>query len=947
MHLDGLFAMVALAARAVMSAMDPGDNPHAVYHSSMSQNKPHGDDYKSRVTGTLNGTTLIVPIPLSLATELVPWDYKILNGTWQALLPDFDPDMYPLMLTAVFDHDVGSKRFAFNTPSFHRAAFEFPFIDRLHDDYTSFRWTKHMMITSGHVAARGASVYGIRVIPSTFDPPYDAYSCQGGRKTSFSAQSVDNTSSLAIETWPAAGDNAIPYPIDFIRNITNQPTFGGNRNCDNYIQLFNTSLTTDPAFEPVPVVARVKANLAPMSAKEDRKPTTYDKVYGWRLSTAFVEPVFPGSSLLRDVQLRDDTSAALRTVLRLSSVPIILVMVGDGAMAPKQFKIDRKNFGGHYDVRSTTDEQLYFVDMWSFGSGKPDLTLHDGPDNKAPIVAVCHMPALSNSFKIGLGDPVRLDAMVWEDLAKERLTQAGWRWATELLDKGTRTDLVWKRTKSAAVEGMTVPSMSSRNFKLQEAQKTDVLAVFTSERTYRTCGVLQVNVEGGREFELMVLATCLTLYEEARREAQRSWSAGSKIQTPKYDRYLPVIDHGRAMPSHSLHHNSTLDGPTPNMTITSIVDVDVFDGAGIRRIVNQCFEGSPGNVIEPRTMADVTIDGTGCTLMPGLIDSKVDANASPAALPSFAANGVTTIIDLSSTSAENRAMRRESRNPKLPSYLGTGCVIGSEAAASGGAFPFRTVRGVRTPVDAKRLVEELVADPIRADYIKAIADQPGLDQETLAAVVTAAHRSGKLAIAHASQCQAYDAALLAGFDVVTAVPIDGQLDAVTVQGLADKGVAVVPTLCFLNQALQDGASSERAYDHAVVAVRQLYQAGVRICAGTVANHQRGISIPFGTSLHDELELLSRAGLSNLDVLRAATCVPAKVFRLHDRGVVEPGMRADLVLVQGNPLSDLTATRRIRQAWIEGVKVDVEAMLETERKGEAHVQRDDRGANFGA
>ena len=76
----------------------------------------------------------------------------------------------------------------------------------------------------------------------------------------------------------------------------------------------------------------------------------------------------------------------------------------------------------------------------------------------------------------------------------------------------------------------------------------------------------------------------------------------------------------------------------------------------------------------------------------------------------------------------------------------------------------------------------------------------------------------------------------------------------------------------------------------------------------------------------ELELLSKAGLSNLDVLRAATCVPASVFRLHDRGTIEAGKRADLVLVHGTPLTDLTATRRIRQAWIEGVGVEVEMEL---------------------
>ncbi|KAK4073056.1 hypothetical protein Purlil1_13169 [Purpureocillium lilacinum] len=207
--------------------------------------------------------------------------------------------------------------------------------------------------------------------------------------------------------------------------------------------------------------------------------------------------------------------------------PITTTVVAD-AMVPRQFKINRKNFSRHYDIETTDGRHMYYVDMRTFGFRNPDLTLHEGPDNKAPVVAVCHMPALSNSFKIGVGDPSssRLDAMLWENLAKESLTKSGWRWSADMPD-GTRAGLVWKRTKSSTVEGMAMPSISSRNFKLQDVATGEILAVFTSKRTYKTCGILQVNVERGHDFELMVLATFLTLYEEARREAQRSWSAGS------------------------------------------------------------------------------------------------------------------------------------------------------------------------------------------------------------------------------------------------------------------------------------------------------------------------------------------------------------------------------------------------------------------------------------
>ena len=80
----------------------------------------------------------------------------------------------------------------------------------------------------------------------------------------------------------------------------------------------------------------------------------------------------------------------------------------------------------------------------------------------------------------------------------------------------------------------------------------------------------------------------------------------------------------------------------------------------------------------------------------------------------------------------------------------------------------------------------------------------------------------------------------------------------------------------------------------------------------------------GASIHRELELLVRAGLSPLEALRAATSVPARAFALHDRGRIAPGLRADLVLVDGDPTRDILATRNIVAIWKLGRIVDRES-----------------------
>ncbi len=91
-------------------------------------------------------------------------------------------------------------------------------------------------------------------------------------------------------------------------------------------------------------------------------------------------------------------------------------------------------------------------------------------------------------------------------------------------------------------------------------------------------------------------------------------------------------------------------------------------------------------------------------------------------------------------------------------------------------------------------------------------------------------------------------------------------------------------------------------------------AGVPILAGTDAPAPGSWN---GASLHQELELLVKAGLSPSEALSAATSVPARTFGLKDRGLIAPGLRADLVLVHGDPTRDITSTRDIVAVWKAG------------------------------
>ena len=101
-------------------------------------------------------------------------------------------------------------------------------------------------------------------------------------------------------------------------------------------------------------------------------------------------------------------------------------------------------------------------------------------------------------------------------------------------------------------------------------------------------------------------------------------------------------------------------------------------------------------------------------------------------------------------------------------------------------------------------------------------------------------------------------------------------------------------------------------------MRRLESGGVTLLAGTDAGNP---GTTHGAGLHQELADLVEAGLSPTAALSAATAAPAEAFHLSDRGRIAAGLRADLVLVRGDPTTDISATRDIVGVWKLGVPVD--------------------------
>jgi imidazolonepropionase-like amidohydrolase len=98
-------------------------------------------------------------------------------------------------------------------------------------------------------------------------------------------------------------------------------------------------------------------------------------------------------------------------------------------------------------------------------------------------------------------------------------------------------------------------------------------------------------------------------------------------------------------------------------------------------------------------------------------------------------------------------------------------------------------------------------------------------------------------------------------------------------------------------------------------IAAMHRAGVGILTGTDAPLRNS---PPGFGLHEELQLLAQGGLTNFEVLRAATYEPARFLGLLDvAGTIAPGRNADLVLLDASPLADIRNTRRIAAVIANG------------------------------
>ena len=392
-------------------------------------------------------------------------------------------------------------------------------------------------------------------------------------------------------------------------------------------------------------------------------------------------------------------------------------------------------------------------------------------------------------------------------------------------------------------------------------------------------------------------------------------------------------------------------GPLPE-TNFAVVDVTVFDGEEFRPHRDVRVEDGRIRAVGQRLRLPddlPRVDGRGHTLLPGLIDAHTHTYGM--ALSDSLRFGVTTVFD-QFTQPSFAAAKRPARESLARADEADLFSAGNLATAPGGhgtqfGVPVETLT---SPGEAPAFVAARKEEG--ADWIKIVwedggtfgADIPTLDRETIAAVIEAAHAEELLAVIHVSTLEHSLAALDMGIDGLVHVWGDEVVSEADAARFAEAGVFVIPTLSVRLAAAGDSMGPELlaetrpedvsgmqretlsqtfprtvgTSEAAVESVRRLHAAGVRILAGTDAPNP---GTGFGISMHGELRLLRRAGLSVAEALAAATGNPADAFGVTDRGRLERGRIADLLLVAGDLESDLTRSAAIAGVWKDGFPVE--------------------------
>jgi len=373
----------------------------------------------------------------------------------------------------------------------------------------------------------------------------------------------------------------------------------------------------------------------------------------------------------------------------------------------------------------------------------------------------------------------------------------------------------------------------------------------------------------------------------------------------------------------------------------------VADAALIIRDGRIADVGPRSSIVVPTGTA--VVDVSGKTIVPGLWDMHTHATQIEWA-PVYLASGVTTVRDMGNELAFITALRDAIAKGRAlgPRMLAAGLIDG------GGPNAFGVVYAA-TPEEAKQVVAMYHAAGFQQIKIYSVVTPP-----IVAALCVEAHRLGMTVTGHVPNGMTIDQAVDAGMDQIAHLAIRGEAGSSevsqTIAHLKARGTVLDPTQSWgellghalgtpiaafqpgilkvpppLNRLFSnagatgvDAAGARARVERGLRIVKALHDAGVPVVAGT----DEGVP---GHSVHREIELYAEAGFTPLEALQAATIVSARAMKLDaELGTIERGKRADLAILDANPLDQIRNIRTVRWTISDGRMYDAATLWKSVR-----------------
>ena len=379
---------------------------------------------------------------------------------------------------------------------------------------------------------------------------------------------------------------------------------------------------------------------------------------------------------------------------------------------------------------------------------------------------------------------------------------------------------------------------------------------------------------------------------------------------------------------------------------TKVRNVRVFDGLRLWEKTADVLFDESGILADDNGPADVEVDGTGKTLLPGLIDGHVHMGMSGMEPPATEAGviamgallaaqaqalwqyGITTVRNCGTGKNADLAVRNAIREQKIPGVRIFGC--GRVLSITGGhGWP------MAIECDSVDEIRKAARLQLRegADFVKLMAtggmgtkgsvpNAPQLTEEQMRTAVEEAALVGKFTAAHCTGLEGAQRAIRAGVHIIE----HAQLDEETAAMMAQSGAVYCPTIVTRYNILHTEDPKfqwMRAKANPGDLVRKkkalnlCKSMGIPVIAGTDAGPNP--LTPLGSSLWRELGIYCEFGMTPVEALHAATAGAASVLGIDgETGSVRPGLCADLTLYDGDPTGDIGQLNTLCCTWQSGI-----------------------------